>query len=214
VAKPITINGVKYSSSVKAAQALFSVGGTTPTHVHKTLIESGSDITYSSVYAFTAGMEQTNIRRNKYRILNMGKTGRKTAGDIAKKTGLTTSKVISILKKAGISIKSKEEIDINNAEKNLTRRTRYRILNMGKTGKKTAGELAKKTGTTNATVISTIKNAGIEVPTKKKLVEAKARKMDKKNTNTQKVPQNISKKQIKKTPATATKKTSKTKQKV
>lgn len=109
MAKSVTLNGTEYASSVKAAQDLFA-DGKTVSEITKILNEAGSSITYQSVYAYTAGAEKTAARRAKYRILSLGKSGRKTAGDIAKRTGVSTSKVVATLKKAGIAIVSKEAI--------------------------------------------------------------------------------------------------------
>ena len=60
--------------------------------------------------------------RAKYRILNLGKSGRKTASEIAKKVDVSTSKVVAILKKAGIAIVTKEAKAKAEAEKKAAKK--------------------------------------------------------------------------------------------
>jgi DNA-binding CsgD family transcriptional regulator len=99
-----TIDGVKYDSKVKAAQALVAAG--------KTISETAdlTGITYQSVYAYTKGMEKTQGRRARYRILALGKTGNRSPGDIAKKLNVSVPMVIALLKKNGIAIVTKEAL--------------------------------------------------------------------------------------------------------
>ena len=118
--KVITINEVEYTSSVKAAQFLVN-SGLTPGEATKVLNKAGSSITYQSVFAYTVGAEKTKARRIKYRILNLGKSGRTSAGDIGKKTGVSTSKVVSMLRKAGIDILTKEAIVKASGNKEATK---------------------------------------------------------------------------------------------
>lgn len=98
----VTIEGVKYKSRTEAAKAMVAAG--------KTLAEAAeaTGMTYQTVYANTKGAEKVNKRRAKYRILAMGKSGKRTTSEIAKKTGLSVSKVVAILKGAKISTVTKE----------------------------------------------------------------------------------------------------------
>jgi len=115
MAKSVTINGTEYKSSVQAAKALVA-SGSTVAQATKTLNEAGSTITYQSVYAYTVGMSKTGARRAKYRILALGKSGRKTVSEIADKTSTSTSKVVAMLKKAQIAVITKEAIAKAKAE--------------------------------------------------------------------------------------------------
>jgi len=103
----VTIDGQEYPSRSHAAKALVASGKTLKETV-KILADAGAQMTYQTVYAVTKGAEKVAVRRTKYRILNLGKSGRRTASEIAKKAGVTTSKVVSMLKKAGIPIVTKE----------------------------------------------------------------------------------------------------------
>jgi len=109
MATPITVNGTEYKSSVQAAKALVA-DGKTVAEATKGLKEAGCTIAYQSVYAYTAGNDKTQARRAKYPVLSLGKSGRQTASEIGKKTGLTTSKVVAMLKKAQIAIVTKEAL--------------------------------------------------------------------------------------------------------
>lgn len=109
MAKNVTFNGVEYKSPLAVAKVLVNEGKK-PSQAVKILSEAGIQITPQSVYAYTSGAEKTAARRAKYRILNLGKSGRKTVGEIAKRTGTSTSKVVSMLKKAGIAIVTKEAL--------------------------------------------------------------------------------------------------------
>jgi len=98
----VTIEGVEYKSRTEAAKALVASG--------KTLAEAAAatGMTYQTVYANTKGAEKVNKRRAKYRVLSLGRGGKRTSGEIAKKTGLSTSAVVAMLKKAGIAIVTKD----------------------------------------------------------------------------------------------------------
>jgi len=102
MAKSLTIDGVQYKSRTAAAKALVAAG--------KTLAEAAeaTGCTYQTVYANTKGADKANVRRAKYRVLAMGKSGKRTASEIAKKVGLNVSKVVAILKGARISVVTKE----------------------------------------------------------------------------------------------------------
>lgn len=102
MAKSVTIEGVQYTSRTAAAKALVAAG--------KTLAEAATatGMTYQTVYANTKGAEKVGTRRTKYRVLAMGKTGKRTAGEIAKKCGLSPSKVVAILKGAKITVLTQE----------------------------------------------------------------------------------------------------------
>jgi transposase len=95
----VVIEGIEYASRTAAAKALIQAG--------KSLSEAAkmTGMTYQTVYANTKGLEKAAGRRVKYRILAMGKTGR-TVGEIAKKTETNSSRVVAILKKAGINVVS------------------------------------------------------------------------------------------------------------
>jgi len=103
----ITINGVNYPSKLEAAKALVANGST----VAQAAKETG--ISYQSVFANTKGLEKTLKRKLKYKIISMGKTGKKSPSDIAKRTGATVPLVVSILKKANITIATKEILNQN-----------------------------------------------------------------------------------------------------
>lgn len=102
MAKSVTIDGVQYKNPTKAAIALVAAG--------KSLSEAAkaTGISYQTVYANTKGADKVGARRSRYRVLAMGKTGRRTASEIAKKVGLNVSKVVAILKGAKITIVTKE----------------------------------------------------------------------------------------------------------
>jgi len=105
MSKSLTIDGVQYKSRTEAAKALVAAG--------KTLSEAAeaTGMTYQTVYANTKGAEKVATRRAKYRVLAMGKSGKRTAGEIAKKCGLSASKVVAILKGAKITVVTKEAKD-------------------------------------------------------------------------------------------------------
>lgn len=98
----VTVDGVEYKSRSAAAIALVDAG--------KTLSEAAeaTGMTYQTVYSVTKGADKVKVRRTKYRILSLGKRGKKTASEIAKKVGVSTPKVVAILKKSGVVIVSKD----------------------------------------------------------------------------------------------------------
>ena len=98
----VKIDGVQYKSRTEAAKAMVAAG--------KTLAEAAAatGMTYQTVYANTKGAEKVNKRRVKYRVLAMGKSGNRTSGEIAKKTGLSVSAIVAILKKNSIAIVTKK----------------------------------------------------------------------------------------------------------
>ena len=98
----VKIDGVQYKSRTEAAKAMVAAG--------KTLAEAAAatGMTYQTVYANTKGAEKVATRRAKYRVLAMGKSGKRTASEIAKKVGLNVSKVVAILKGAKINVVTKE----------------------------------------------------------------------------------------------------------
>ena len=102
MAKQIVIEGVEYKSLTAAAKAMVAAG--------KSLAEAAeaTGLAYQTVYANTKGAGKVSARRAKYRVLAMGKSGKRTASEIAKKAGLTTSAVVAILKKNSIAILTKE----------------------------------------------------------------------------------------------------------
>ena len=100
--RSLTIEGVEYKNPTAAARALVAAG--------KTLSETATltGITYQTVYSVTKGAEKVKARRETYRVLGFGKTGKKSVGEIAAKTNMSTSKVIALLKKNGIVVLTKE----------------------------------------------------------------------------------------------------------
>jgi transposase len=107
----VEIEGVKYDSRTAAAKALVAAG--------KSITETAqlTGVTYQTVYAYTKGGEKTAVRRARYRILALGKSGQKTVSEIATKVGVTTSKVVALLKKEGIKTLTKEEAAAMRTEK-------------------------------------------------------------------------------------------------
>ena len=111
----VTIEGVEYPSRTHAAKALVASGKTLK-ETTDALNKDGMQMTYQTVYAVTKGAEKVAVRRVKYRVLNLGRSGRRTAGEIAKKVGVSTSKVVAMLKKENIAIVTKEARDKAKAE--------------------------------------------------------------------------------------------------
>ena len=103
----VTIDGVDYKSRTEAAKALVAAGKSLKETVDA-ITKAGVSMTYQTVYAVTKGAEKVAARRTRYRILNLGKSGRRTASEIAKKAGVSTSKVVALLKKNDIAIVTKE----------------------------------------------------------------------------------------------------------
>lgn len=119
----VTIDGVGYPSRTQAAKALVAAGKTLK-EAAKALEDAGAPMTYQTIYANTAGADKVAVRRQRYRILNLGKSGRRTAGEIAKKVGVSTSKVVAMLKKEGIAIVTKEGRERAKAEKKASKKTK------------------------------------------------------------------------------------------
>lgn len=110
--KSVTIEGVKYSSATAAAVALVESG--------KSLSEAAkaTGITYQTVYANTKGKEKRAEAAARRRVVAHGEKGKLTAGEIATKVGLSTSRTVAILKKAGLQVLSaKEKANLENASK-------------------------------------------------------------------------------------------------
>lgn len=97
----VVIEGVTYESRTAAAKALVANG--------VSLAEASrlTGMTYQTVYANTKGADKAAARRITYRILGLGESGRHAASEIAKRSGVSTSKVVSLLKKHNISIVKK-----------------------------------------------------------------------------------------------------------
>jgi len=104
----VTIDGTEYRSRTEAAKALVASGKSLSETVKIIEAATGKTMTYQTVYSVTKGAEKVAHRRTHYRILSLGKSGRKTASEIANKVGVSTPKVVSLLKKAGIVVLTKE----------------------------------------------------------------------------------------------------------
>lgn len=98
----VTIDGTTYASPTKAAIALVAAGKTI------TQAAEATGITYQTVYANTKGAEKAAARRVGYQALALGKRGKRTASEIAKKTGMSVPKIVAMLKNAGIVVLTKE----------------------------------------------------------------------------------------------------------
>jgi DNA-binding CsgD family transcriptional regulator len=98
----VTIEGVEYKSPTAAAVALVAAGKTISQAAEAT------GITYQTVYANTKGAEKAAARRVGYQALALGKRGKRTASEIAKKTGMSVPKIVAMLKNAGIVVVTKE----------------------------------------------------------------------------------------------------------
>jgi DNA-binding CsgD family transcriptional regulator len=98
----VTIDGVDYKSPTAAAVALVAAG--------KTISEAAAatGITYQTVYANTKGAEKAAARRVGYQVLALGKRGKRSPSEIAKKTGMSVPKIVAMLKNAGIVVVTKE----------------------------------------------------------------------------------------------------------
>jgi len=98
----VKIDGVQYKSRVAAGKVLVANGMSLGDAAEKV------GCTYQTLYANTKGASSVNKRRVKYRVLAMGKSGNRTSGEIAKKTGLSVSAVVALLKKNSIAIVTKK----------------------------------------------------------------------------------------------------------
>lgn len=100
----VKIDGVEYKSRTAAGVALV-LGGMRMCDASKKV-----GISQQTINANTPGkgLEKVRARRAIARILAIGKTGKRSVGEISKKVGISTSKVVSILKKANIAIVSAE----------------------------------------------------------------------------------------------------------
>ncbi len=99
----VTIDGVEYGSRTAAAKAIVASGKSLKETV-EILKANGCEVTYQTVYANTIGLDKVTARRAHYRILSLGRKGRRTVGEIAKKVNMSTSKVVALLKKNGIAV--------------------------------------------------------------------------------------------------------------
>ena len=95
---PVTVDGVQYKSRSAAAVALVAAG--------KSLGDAAKacGMTYQTVYSVTKGAEKVAVRKAKYRVLAIGARGKKSVGEIAKKVGVSTSRVVALLKAANIAV--------------------------------------------------------------------------------------------------------------
>jgi len=108
--RSVTIDGVKYDSATAAAVALVEAG--------KSLSEAAkaTGITYQTVYANTRGKEKRVEAAARRRVLAHGQKGKLSADEIATKVGMSTSRTVAILKKAGLQvISAKENAKLENA---------------------------------------------------------------------------------------------------
>lgn len=136
--KSITIEGVKYDSKVKAAKALVAAG--------KSISETAeiTGIKYQSVYAYTKGNDKTQARRARYRILALGKTGKRSPGDIAKRLNVSVPMVIALLKKNGIAIVTKESLAAAKAEKAKAESVKTESVKASKSAKAKTPKIKKE----------------------------------------------------------------------
>lgn len=108
--KSVTIDGVKYDSATAAAVALVEAGNSLSDAAKAT------GITYQTVYANTKGKEKRAEAAARRRVLALGQKGKLTVGEIATKVGMSTSRTVALLKKAGIHVLSaKEKAKLENA---------------------------------------------------------------------------------------------------
>jgi len=90
-------------------------------------------------------------------------------------SGKTVAEATKALKEAGSSItyQSVYAYTAGN-DKTQSRRAKYRILALGKSGRQTASQIATKTGTSTSKVVAMLKKAQIEIVTKEALAKAAA----------------------------------------
>lgn len=142
--KSVTIDGVKYKSATAAAVALVEAG--------KSLSEAAkaTGITYQTVYANTKGKEKRAKAAARRRVLALGAKGKLSAGEIATKVGLSTSRTVALLKKAGISvISAKEKAKLERAENATKKDARKR---RAKKAKATETPVTEEVATSEAPV--------------------------------------------------------------
>lgn len=127
--KSVTIDGVQYKSRTAAAIAFVEAG--------KSISDAAkaSGVTYQTVYANTKGKAKRAKAAARRRVIALGRKGKMTAGEIATKVGMSTSRTVAILKKAGLQVLSANE--------------KSKLENASKTKKNTSKNRAKKTENVN-----------------------------------------------------------------
>ena len=136
---PVTIDGVDYTSRTAAAVALVAAG--------KSVSEAAkiAGCTQATVHANTNGKEKVNAWRRKNRILSLAKTGKKTASEIATRVGVSTPKVVSLLKKSGLVVPTKEALAKLKSAANAVKESEAKVKADAKAAKKAAKAAAKAT---------------------------------------------------------------------
>lgn len=99
----VTINGKMYASRSAAAKELVAGGMS----LKETAITVG--MKYQTVYAVTKGATKVTKRVSKYRAVRLAKSGKLTAGAIAKKVNMPATTLRDMLKRMGISAKQIEK---------------------------------------------------------------------------------------------------------
>lgn len=102
--RSITVEGTKYGSPSLAARALVAAG--------KSIAETAklTGITYQTVFSVTVGAAKVAARRVNYKIINLGKRGKNSVGEISKTCGVSSGKVLAILKKAGVATLNADQV--------------------------------------------------------------------------------------------------------
>jgi len=147
----VTIDGVDYNSRTDAAKALVAAG--------KSVSEAAkmAGCTTATVYSVTKGAAGVANRRAKYRILSLAKTGKKTASEIATRVGVSTPKVVSLLKKSGLVVPTKEALAKLKSSANAVKESEAKVKADAKAAKKAAKAAAKATEPTKPTKTKKVK---------------------------------------------------------
>ena len=98
----VKFNGVEYNSKTAYAVEMVKQG--------KTQSEAArmAGINPATVHANTTGLEKVQARRKIYKALSLGKGEKYSVGEIAKRSGVNSSKVVALFKKKNIKIISKK----------------------------------------------------------------------------------------------------------
>jgi DNA-binding CsgD family transcriptional regulator len=94
---PVTIDGVEYPSRTAAAKILVGTGIT----MSETARLVG--MTPQTVYACTKGADKAKERLvTRYRLVKLASTGKYTSSELGQRLGLSTPKIVALLKKRGL----------------------------------------------------------------------------------------------------------------